>query len=474
MNEMDFCTNNNVLKMLHTVLKALDLVFIIVPIVLIVFIMIDIFKNVMANDVSEHKKNFMNAIKRIVYCMLIFFVPLIVSVVVNMLGDLGVDYAKCIENARNYVETDSNSNFSTGPFDKPTSGGNTSTSGNTSSSGKTNNKGEVTKITLNMTRATVGDRSNVVSRGKTYKNNYVKVKVKNIYPATAKNKKVKWSVVEGSDNIKINQKGEIYGRNGGEAIVRVTSVDNPKVYAECKINIVHSLFENAKITSKVTVRGKYDNKNYTLSKNTKVELLGNLRRHFGSYSAKTFTIRLKNGTIAEIKGKYLKFHSYHIDAGYKDSDYEDYINNNGFTSKTNYLIWVNQGTQRLLLFQRSGSSWKLVENFKTSTGDIEGKNTGDNGGSTTIKFNLQVRDFEAESTNMLGRMIHVEKEESGSYFGNTMHVGSLPKNVSGGSLENDPSSHGCPHLSASFRNKLYNKYNGGTSNRLIGSKVIYY
>ncbi len=484
MNDINFCTNNNVLKILHTVLKFLDLVCLIVPIVLIVFIIIDVCKNVVSGDSEEQKKNLGIAMKRIFYCVLVFFVPLIVNIICSTLGDLGVDYALCIENARAYQESNTpNGNFS--PYvpgnNTPTqnnsfsSNTSSSTSSSSSSSTTSNKKSEVTKITLNKTRATVGATSNIVSRGKTYKNNYVKLEVTNVYPSTAKNKKVKWSVVEGSDNVKVNQKGEVRARNGGSATVRATSVDNPNVYADCKINIAHPVYENVKITSKVTVTGKYDKKKYTLKKNTKVELLGSLKGKRRNYDNLTFKIRLKNGSIATIQGKYLKFHSYHIYDGYKNSDYEDYINNNGFTSKTNYIIWVQQGTQRFLLFKKKNKSWKLVENFKTSTGDEEGKNTGDKGGSTTVKFNLQVRSFQTVEGSLNGRMILVEYEDTGIYFGNTIHTGSLPKNISGGNpSENEPSSHGCPHLSSSFRDKLYSKYNGGFSNNLVGSKVIYY
>ena len=125
------------------------------------------------------------------------------------------------------------------------------------------------------------------------------------------------------------------------------------------------------------------------------------------------------------------------------------------------------------------SKWKIVENFKTSTGDSEGKNTHDEGGSTTVRFNVEVRDFNVESS--YGHVIHLQNDYVDSktgkkeYYGNTIHLGRLPKNTDGGnSSENQPSSHGCPHISKSFRNKLYNTYNGGSKNKLINSKVIYY
>ena len=126
-----------------------------------------------------------------------------------------------------------------------------------------------------------------------------------------------------------------------------------------------------------------------------------------------------------------------------------------------------------MLFKKENSKWKIIENFKTSTGDSEGKNTNDSGGSTITKFDLEVQDFNSESS--VGRAIHVRYETTKKNHGNTMHVGSLPKNTDGGnSSENQPSSHGCPHLSKSFRDKLYNTYNEKSKNKLINSKVIYY
>lgn len=69
----------------------------------------------------------------------------------------------------------------------------------------------------------------------------------------------------------------------------------------------------------------------------------------------------------------------------------------------------------------------------------------------------------------------MQKKDTGAYFGNTIHTGSLPKNTKGvNSNENAPSSHRCPHVSNAFRDKLYNTYNKGSKNELKGTKVIYY
>ena len=69
----------------------------------------------------------------------------------------------------------------------------------------------------------------------------------------------------------------------------------------------------------------------------------------------------------------------------------------------------------------------------------------------------------------------MQKKDTGAYFENKIHIGSLPKNTKvGNSNENAPSSHRCPHVSKAFRDKLYNTYNKGSKNELKVTKVIYY
>ena len=328
---------------------------------------------------------------------------------------------------------------------------------------------QITKITLNKTMITLGLESSVTSIGKNYTTNKMKLNINE----TITNDKIVWSVVNGSTVAKVDSNGNVTALHGGTAIVRASLASNPNIYANCQVTVVHELYENVKITSKVTVKDIYTGKSITLASGKKVVLLGELKHKRNDYKNKTYTIRIDENSIAKISGKYLKFLSYYVDDGYTNQVYENFINDIGFTSKTNYLIWVNRGTQRLMLFKKENSKWTLVENVKTSTGDSEGKYTGDSGGSTVTRFNLEVQDFNSESS--VGRAIHVRYETTKKNHGNTMHVGSLPKNTAGGnSSENAPSSHGCPHLSTSFRNKLYNTYNGGSKNKLINSKVIYY
>ena len=47
---------------------------------------------------------------------------------------------------------------------------------------------------------------------------------------------------------------------------------------------------------------------------------------------------------------------------------EDYINKKGFSSKTNYLIWVSIFTQRVNIFKGKKGDWEYVRSFRVTTG----------------------------------------------------------------------------------------------------------
>jgi len=84
---MGVCTNPDILKIIMYVRIILKIVFIIVPIGLIMMMAVDLFKNVIASDDGEMKKNVNISIKRIVFCVVMFFVPSIVSLVINIVDD---------------------------------------------------------------------------------------------------------------------------------------------------------------------------------------------------------------------------------------------------------------------------------------------------------------------------------------------------------------------------------------------------
>ena len=103
---MDACTNPDILKVILFVKILINIVRIIVPIGLILFLSFDFFKNIIVNKEEDMKKNVMLAIKRILYAVAIFIIPTIVNFIIVTLGDVGVSHTDCIANAdMNYINT---------------------------------------------------------------------------------------------------------------------------------------------------------------------------------------------------------------------------------------------------------------------------------------------------------------------------------------------------------------------------------
>lgn len=101
------CLNPDILRIVYLAKEILNLLSIIIPIALIVFLIIDLAKMVISGD-EKQSKNIKVIINRIVFSALIFFVPTIVSVVMNSIDSAGIDvgrkndyndYNTCLKNA---------------------------------------------------------------------------------------------------------------------------------------------------------------------------------------------------------------------------------------------------------------------------------------------------------------------------------------------------------------------------------------
>jgi len=101
---LDFCTEPSVLKVLLFIKTILKYVFVIVPIGVMLMTSFDLFKNVIAPKEDDMKKNVSIVIKRFIYCIVIFFVPTIVNLVLNIVNDTletSYSYLDCLENTKN-------------------------------------------------------------------------------------------------------------------------------------------------------------------------------------------------------------------------------------------------------------------------------------------------------------------------------------------------------------------------------------
>ena len=112
------CGGSEVLKVLKFVLKLMEILLFIVPILLIVFVMADLIFAVIAHNEDNMKKKVNLAIKRTLVCLSLFLIEPVVRVTIGLLGDNGVDFAKCLQIARTESDfssygsgLDSTSNF---------------------------------------------------------------------------------------------------------------------------------------------------------------------------------------------------------------------------------------------------------------------------------------------------------------------------------------------------------------------------
>ena len=98
---MKICTDPSVLKVIYFLKIIVIIIKIAVPIILVVLAMIDLFKAVIASDDKEKQKAVKLLIKRVIYSLLIFFVPTIVNTLMITIGNIGEseNFTDCLENA---------------------------------------------------------------------------------------------------------------------------------------------------------------------------------------------------------------------------------------------------------------------------------------------------------------------------------------------------------------------------------------
>ncbi len=130
---------------------------------------------------------------------------------------------------------------------------------------------------------------------------------------------------------------------------------------EINVSAVHGRYLNAQLKKKVTVTVKSTGQKKTLKKGTSV-----IATKKGSG---TITALLKDGTKVSVKGSALSYGNLNISSKkYSKEQKEAFVNGRGYTSKTDYLIWVSQYTAEANVFKGSKGAWKLVRTMKCVVG----------------------------------------------------------------------------------------------------------
>ena len=103
------CENPDVLSVIYFIEKILNVVFIIIPIGLILFITIDLVKTILnGNNDKNVKDNNRIIVKRLILAIAIFFIPTIVTLLTNLMSNAGIEFAteykKCMNVTKERID----------------------------------------------------------------------------------------------------------------------------------------------------------------------------------------------------------------------------------------------------------------------------------------------------------------------------------------------------------------------------------
>lgn len=121
-------------------------------------------------------------------------------------------------------------------------------------------------------------------------------------------------------------------------------------------------YYTVKTKKSVTVWNKTLNRTVTLKKGTKLAVTAK--------SGTTVNGYLKNGDRVSIKRKYLKYTGLDVDGkkDYSKALKQEFVNSKGYTSNTDWLIWVSERTCKVYVYKGSRGKWKLKKTYPCCVG----------------------------------------------------------------------------------------------------------
>ena len=121
-------------------------------------------------------------------------------------------------------------------------------------------------------------------------------------------------------------------------------------------------YYTVKTKKKVTVWNITLSKKVTLKKGTKLAVTAKSGTAVNGY--------LKNGDKISIKRKYLKYTGLDVNGknDYTKTVKQEFVNSKGYTSNTDWLIWVSERTCKVYVYKGSAGKWKLKKTFPCCVG----------------------------------------------------------------------------------------------------------
>ena len=464
------CQNPGILRIVLTIMNIVKLICIIAPIILILMLVIDIGKNVLSGDQEEIKKNLNKSIKRIIACILIFFVPLLVNVTIGFLGDLGVNYIECIENAN----SDTIDRLEAQRASNQKSGGGSSNNNNEKNSEKEKKNSKKYSYKFEKDLIVLGHY-----HGKSISKK--KIAIYNDKGKRASNKKFTFKT--GKPIATISENGVIEALFAGTTYVTATLNKDPSFKIKFKLVILKGTYTKVQTRSNVVAYNLETGKREKIPEGTD-----------GIYNGSAMDLPQAHkrviyyhGDILKVGNNYydvpytsVKAYQYSISNPYSPEIAEEFINSNNFDSATKHLFWISLGSQENYLFKWTKKGWRLTHQFDINTGDVLGLNPGSNGGNCDGSTQDSIYATGLGQCNSVGNTkvdaghldrhftgswlhvsyaVHTSCDSGSGYCTGTFHEGfSTPKR---------PKSHGCVrHTSDTMR------WIKDHMNELGGSRIV--
>lgn len=97
---LNVCTNPNLLKVVLIIKNIINIMKIVIPLLLIVFLMFDLVKGITSGKEDKVMASIKIIPRKLIAAVLFFLIPTIIDVTLNLMDEnLNIEYAKCITNA---------------------------------------------------------------------------------------------------------------------------------------------------------------------------------------------------------------------------------------------------------------------------------------------------------------------------------------------------------------------------------------
>ncbi len=216
---------------------------------------------------------------------------------------------------------------------------------------------------------------------------------------------------------------------------------------------VHTSYFNATVTANVNGKRKDNGKSYALKAGQHVTCVWKSYTHA--------TVRVGNNIDVDVAPGYIHLDSFILenDKDYSKKTKEGFINYRGYSSPSQYLVWVSVSRQMFYLFTGSQCNWKLKYSWQCSTGMIDCRTMPGTYriGRKSPKFDFVLGGYAYYASFFSGNAIH------SWLYHFPGHEALYPDRQ----LSRIPQSHGCVRIATANARWIY-------SNVPVGTTVVVY